>query len=293
MGINDGVIFFSRYSYVSGWSEPCSLITNLIVGVNIHYAPPSIAIDNSGVGHLTWELYTEPTNYPGYITYKLHYSTFNAGLDTPSIIEDDTLDSASEYVSEWTQGLELECASIALYNDTMSVITWSRPIGAGKDTIYCKQETAGGWPASPEVVSSSSDTSNHPFCDIESSTIHIVWEEEGVIKHRHRQLSGDWSSIETVSNSSLVSRTPQIFDGNICVYTEVPQVQPNHCSHIIYRKRSAFGWGASVVMDSTNSLSEYPQSYIETTPFGSNLHTVWTEGNNTPYEVKYKKVTNP
>jgi len=291
--INDGVIFFSRYSYAYGWSESCSLITNLVVGVNIHYAPPSLGIDDSGIGHLTWELYTEPTHYPGYITYKLHYSTFNAGLDTPSIIEDDTLDSASEYVSEWIQGLELECASIALYNDTMSVITWSRPIGAGKDTIYCKQETAGGWPASPEVISSSSDTSNHPFCDIESSTIHIVWEEEGIIKHRQRQIVGDWGSIETVSNTSLTSRSPQMLGGDLCAFTEVPLFPPGNYSHIVYRKRSAFGWGASVVIDSTNSLSEYPQSYIETTAFGRNLHTVWTEGNNSPYEVKYKKVSQP
>ncbi len=288
--INNEVLYFSRYD--SCWSEACSLITNLIVGVNVHYSPPALAIDNSGVGQLAWELYTEPTNYPGYITYKLHYSTFNAGLDTPSIIEDDTLDIASEYVSEWTQGLELRCASIALYNDTMSVITWSRPIGAGKDTIYYKEKGVSGWPTDPETVSVSANTSKHPFCDVANGNIHIVWEEDNKVKYRKK--SGvNWTSIEVVSNTSLVSRSPQMLDGDICIFTEVPLFPPGNYSHIVYRKKSAFGWGASVVIDSTNSLSEYPQSYIETTPFGRNLHTVWTEGNNSPYEVMYKKVNQP
>lgn len=291
--VHNGVIYFSRYTDSNGWSEPCSLITNITVGVNIHYAPPSLAIDDSGTGHLAWELFTEPTNYPGNITYKLHHSTFNAGVDTPGIIEDDTLDEASEYSSQWTQGLELECASIAM-DDTIPIVAWSRPIGTGKNTIYCKVKGADSFPGDPDTVSEVSNTSNHPFCDVKDGNIHIVWEEDEKIKYRSKLQESDWGNIETVSNASLTSRNPQIVDGDICVFTEVPQSQPNHCSHVVYRKRSAFGWGSSTILESTNYESEYAQSiYLGRGVQAGELHVLWTEGNSSPYDIKYKIKTDP
>ncbi|OQX56480.1 MAG: hypothetical protein B5M53_01155, partial [Candidatus Cloacimonas sp. 4484_209] len=47
-------INFARYTEENGWSKPCSLITNAIAGINAYYAPPSLVIDNSGLGHLAW-----------------------------------------------------------------------------------------------------------------------------------------------------------------------------------------------------------------------------------------------
>ena len=211
-------------------------------------------------------------------------------MDTPAIIEDDTLDSASEYVLQWTQGLESGCASIAMKDDTIPVVVWSRSIGTSKNTIYFEQKGANVWPSNPESVSVSANTSKHPFCDVVGGNVHIVWEEDGKIKYRQKR-GTNWNTIETVSNISLTSRSPQILDGDICIFTEAPLF--GSYSHIVYRKRSAAGWSASAVIDSTDNLSEYPQGYVVTTGLPRMLHIVWTEGNNAPYEIRYKKISLP
>ncbi|OQX56481.1 MAG: hypothetical protein B5M53_01160 [Candidatus Cloacimonas sp. 4484_209] len=167
-------------------------------------------------------------------------------MDTPAIIEDDTLDSASEYVLQWTQGLESGCASIAMKDDTIPVVVWSRSIGTSKNTIYFEQKGANVWPSNPESVSVSANTSKHPFCDVVGGNVHIVWEEDGKIKYRQKR-GTNWNTIETVSNISLTSRSPQIL----------------------------------------------PQGYVVTTGLPRMLHIVWTEGNNAPYEIRYKKISLP
>jgi hypothetical protein len=284
------VLFYSRFTYEAGWSKPCSLVS--YSGAHIpHYFPPSLAIDDSGKAHLAWGIVLEGTSEPCTVFSIVRYSTFDAGLDTPSLSDTATLDSVIKPSSStWSTGY----ASLDLYNDTISVVVWSRPIGAGKDTIYCKQETASGWPSSPEVVSSSSTKATKPFCDIEGSKVYVVWEEEGVIKHRQRHITGEWRSIETVSNALLVSRNAQILNENICVFTEVPQVQPNHRSHVVYRKRTGEGWGLSTILESTNYESEFAQTiFLGGGVQVGELHFVWTEGNSSPYEIKYKKKANP
>jgi len=289
--VNDGTIAFSRYTEVTGWSKPWTLIAYAGPEI-IHYTAPSLIIDDVGIGHLAWEMVTEPLQYPGYIGYELHYSTFDARLEKPVLIENDILDEASEYVNEWTP--EYVSASLDLDGNNNPVVAWSRSIGEGKNVVYFKQKVGGIWPSEPEVVSSPTEVSHHPFCDIANGEIEVVWENEGIIKHRQRPLTGDWSPIYTVSNPENYSRSPQILDGDICIYTEFPQLQPNHYSNVVYRMRLGDGnWLPSQIIESTPYLSEYPQSYIETTAFPRILHIVWTEGNNAPYEVKYKKVILP
>ncbi|GAH40212.1 unnamed protein product, partial [marine sediment metagenome] len=195
--VNSKVVYFSRYTYASGWSTPCSLVS--YSGSHTpHYFPPSLAIDDSGTAHLAWGIVLVSTSEPCTVTSVLRYSTFDAGLKEPMLSDTVTLDSVIKpSSSSWSMGY----ASLDLYNDTISVVVWSRPIGAGKDTIYCKQETSSGWPSSPDVVSLSSSKASNPFCDIKGSMIHVVWEEEGVIKFRQRYITTDWMSIETVSNT--------------------------------------------------------------------------------------------
>jgi len=291
--LNDKEIDFSRYSDSSGWEEPYTLDHYGGPTDYIHYAPPSFAIDDSSIGHLVWEIFFEPQMYPGYITYVLHHSTFDASIDSPTIIEDDTLDWTQELVDGWIPGLELGSASIDLDDDGNPVVAWSRAIGAGKHTVYLMQND-GTWPAEPETVSTQGEVSIHPFCDINNDKIHVVWEDEEVIKYRKRSLTGSWISEETVSDTLNKSRSPQIVSGNICVYTEEPQQQPNHHSHPVYSKRKGSNnWLPSNIIENTSCYSEYTQSYMYwgmPLPTKRTLHTIWTDGNEVPYKVKYKKV---
>jgi hypothetical protein len=271
------------------WSTPFHIVSN--IGVPTHYSPPSLVIDDAGMGHLAWEIITEPYVYPGYITYRLHYSRFNAGVEQPEIIEDAILDEATEYVDGWVSGLELECASIALGDRDNPVVVWSRPLGEGKDVVYCKQKIE-TWSAEPEVVSNPATESKHPFCDICNDKIHVCWEADGLIKYRERAANSGtpWQSIETVSNQYNVSRSAQVYDGDVCIYTEVPQFQQGEASHVVHAERMGPGnWSASTIIDSTSDLSEYPQSYLISSPVERRLHTIWTEGNEDPYEVRYKE----
>jgi parallel beta-helix repeat protein len=289
--VKNGGVYYSRYTDETGWSEPYPVI--VYVGGDIHFAPPSFTIDELGTGHLVWEKIAEPENYPGYINYELHYSTFDARLEEPSIVEDDILDEATEWVNQWNP--EYASASLAL-DDNNPVVAWSRAIGGGKNTVYFKQKTGGVWPEEPDIVSSPEEISQHPFCDVNDGVIHIVWEvldNDTLIKYRQRGLIG-WSDIETVSDPVLTSHHPQLLGGDICVYSEFPMVQPDHCSNVVYRKRLPNGdWLSTHTVEFTSFLSEYPQSYIEKRGNLEILHTVWTEGSDAPYEVRYKKTTLP
>jgi len=289
--VNGYRLDFSRYTETTAWSVPWHLVD--IVGIGIHFSPPSLMIDDEGYGHLAWEKITEPLHYPGDIKYELHYSKINARLEQPVFIEDEILDEAREYVNEWIPGYV--SASLDLDDNNNQVVAWSRMIGEGKNIVYCKQKTGGVWPSEPEIVSSPSEISHHPFCDISNGEIEVVWENEGTIKHRQRPLTGQWSPIYTVSNPQNYSRSPQILDGDVCIYTEVPQLQPDHYSNVVYRMRLGDGnWLSSQIIESTSHLSEYPQCYVEeVSPFGRILHTVWTEGNEAPYEVRYKQTILP
>jgi hypothetical protein len=255
-----------------------------------HITPPSLAIDNSPqkFGHLVYGVFTDPAGgYPGNIIYKLCYRKFQYGT---GIIESATLDSVVEYATDWTSDLELGCASIAICNDDTIVVVWSRPIGAGKDTIYIKQQTASGWPSDPDTVSSSNKKSNHPFCDVVDDTVvHIVWEEDDrIIKYRKKSGS-TWSNVETVSNAKNTSRSPQVLDGDICVYTVESMI--GNSSTVVYSKKSiATGmWGAPVTIESTNARSEHPQAFITSSPFGRTIYAVWTEGNSEPFHIRHNK----
>ncbi|TES90231.1 MAG: T9SS type A sorting domain-containing protein [Candidatus Cloacimonadota bacterium] len=284
--VNDYKINFARYTDVAGWSELHSLIEH--IGVKIEYSPPSLIIDDVGIGYLAWEMITEPLNYPGEVTYELHYSTFDAKAKEPSIIEDVILDEATEYVTHPTTP-EYVSASLDLDDNNIPVVSWSRAIGDGKNTVYCKQRLGGVWPEAPDVVSSPDEVSISPFCCVKNDIIHVVWEDEGIIRHRQRGLATDWMAIETVSNPLNASRNPQLLDGNICIYTEGSPLQA--ISNVVYSMRVGTIWLPSQIIESTPEFSEYPQGYIEKIPsFDRTLYTVWTDGNEPAYEIRYKQV---
>ncbi|TES94380.1 MAG: T9SS type A sorting domain-containing protein [Candidatus Cloacimonadota bacterium] len=290
---------FRMYDYVWVKDRPETLFTiTPIPGISNHITPSSFKIESRFLQqdslHIVFEVITEPTVYPGNIEYELHY--IKSYVPAPSVyIEHTILDSAMEFVAEYPAGIELGSASIDLDDDNNPVVAWSRPIGEGKHTVYFKQKIGGVWPDEPDTISTPEEISRHPFCDVANGNVNIVWEEEGLIKYRQKDLTGPgvWSDIETVSNPFNYSRSPQILDGDICVYTEIPQVQPDSCSHVVYSVRLWPGnWLPSCIIESTPNLSEYPQGYVEKiSPFDRTLHTVWTEENDEsePYSIRYKK----
>lgn len=287
--LNDKVVFFSRFD--GTWSEPCSLIT-YSGSDSMFYTPPCIAIDDSGTAHLSWGIITKHHTSPDSATYQVRYSTFDAGLDTPSVIENDTLEEGRMSISGWADNTIL--SSLELLNDTLPAIAWSRTLGASKDTIFFMQMSGDTWPDEPDTVSSSSDESTDPVLLSQGNYTHIVWEENGdKMQYRNKTIFG-WSTIETISDPFKQSRNPQLVycDSLMCIYTEEPQMYPDHRSNIVYRVRKGCNnWSHSRTIGQGTVLLEHPQCYAMKQYSERDLHTIWTKGNGEPLEVQYK-ITN-
>jgi hypothetical protein len=289
---SSNVLLYDLYNISNGfWSlgQPCTL-ASYPESPPCHITSPCLAVDStiSKYQHLVYGVLTEPTGgYPGNIIYKLIYKTFQS---PGTILDSAILDSAAQYAAEWPSNLELGWASIVISNNNLPVVVWSRTIGASKDTVFFMQMGASGWPGTPDTVSSSDKKSNHPFCDVVDDTVvHIVWEEDNKIIEYRKKAGSTWANIETVSDTRKTSRSPQVFDGDICVYTEESII--GNTSTVVYSKKSvATGrWGSPVIIESTNAKSEYPQSFITSTPLGRIIHAVWTEGNSEPFHIRHNK----
>jgi hypothetical protein len=117
------------------------------------------------------------------------------------------------------------------------------------------------------------------YIDSYDGYIHVVWEDYGIIKHRHRLIrSASWFSTETVSSDISKYYRHPIFDkGCVAVYTEIPQLQPDHVSNIVYRIRDRGIWQKQEYL--TEGLNaDYPQLFIEDyRDYNAKLYATYTE----------------
>lgn len=295
-------IYYARWAPLTGWSEPWSLLALAGFG-SLHILPLSLAVDSQTTGHLAWEVIAEPEVYPGYVTYELHCSTFDADTTQPEL-SDAVLDTASEYVSSWQEVEEaLGSASIALDSLKSPCIAWSRPIGSGKHNIYYMGYGSQGWPNDPDTVFACSTHSFHPNISYNcySDAIDVVWEEEQPdsmfeILHRRRK-TAQWGPVSPPSGgkSGDNSRFP-FMDGDYCGWA-----QSFPCSAITEIYYSALASSAPVYWTPPKNFSQtaydssaYPHFIHESGVLQPRLHGIWTDGNSPgPYEVKFNSVIVP
>jgi hypothetical protein len=158
--------------------------------------------------------------------------------------------------------------------------------------VYCYSNERGYWAGKFPV-----GEGRNGYIDSYDGYVHVVWEDNGVIKHRHRLIrSASWFSTETVSSDISKYYRHPIFDkGCVAVYTEIPQMQPDHISNIVYRIRDRGIWQKQEYL--TEGLNaDYPQLFIEDyRDYNAKLYAAYTEATFalSSIEIIKKEVTIP
>ena len=186
-------LYYSKRS-ASSWSTPF-LFYHHPTGHTVE--TPSLAIDGTYHGHVTWE--HKSTN-----TSEILYGYFNANLTNPPRTVSTVQTSAP--------GFRCQNPAIALDGNNPQIV-YSRPPGSGQPTdIFNAKKQGSSWPKF-NVSTSPSAGSDHPHMVIQNGDIQVVWSEGGGSEIYHRAyvaFLGVWGTITNVSNTSGGSDFPLI-----------------------------------------------------------------------------------
>jgi hypothetical protein len=186
-------LYYSKRSSTS-WSTPYRLYTH---PANHTVETPSLAIDGTYHGHVTWEHKSSTVS-------EILYGYFDATLTNPPLTASTVQASAS--------GIRCQNPAIALDGNNPQIV-YSRPPGSGQPTDIFQAKKQGSTWLKFNVSSSPSAGSDHPHMVIQNGDIQVVWSEGGGSEIYHRTylaFFGVWGSITNVSNTSGWSDYPRI-----------------------------------------------------------------------------------
>lgn len=167
--------------------------------------------------------------------------------------------------------------------DTLHAV-WQR---ATSDTIiYAKRYRVGTWNVWGEILDDEGRESAHPFPEPYGNRIYCVWQskypygiEEIYLAHRNF-MQGSW----TKDNKSLTPSTKSLYASNASGFFTVwaDEYDPPwdiYCDLL------------GNISQTPGTISQYAHSCMKYGSSMNYLYTIWLEGNNTPYQVMFKKST--
>jgi photosystem II stability/assembly factor-like uncharacterized protein len=150
-------------------------------------------------------------------------------------------------------------------------------------------------------VSEDGRFSHHPYVDVQANgVINYVWEDSSAdnieIYGKYEVPPNQWYSRENVSNTSGKSQWPQICKGTTWItWSEFiwPPVDNNW--DICYKDMEYEGYQN---LSQTLEMSKYSHGVVTRSPYWPppyepKLTAIWTEGNQSPYEIRVKTVIIP
>jgi hypothetical protein len=282
---NDGGLWF-RYQTPFGWSATYHLYTP---GINDPYlnSPPSIGlvvnrgvvyphilvtrtgrIAGNGVAHLVEDFTFRVTN-PGSGTFVLleqRLAPADPPIRTfPSIVKDDS--------------------------DTLHAV-WQRGIS---DTIaYAKRYRLGNWDVWGAVLGNDEGCqSAHAFSETYGNKAYIAWQSNYPYgdEETYRADRTLGSSLWGISNMSVTSETKSIYSVNASGFFTVWADEYNSPWDIYYvvTPHDPF----YNISQTSGVTSLYPHSVAKFVEMSAlkYLYTAWLEGNSSPYEIRFRKIT--
>lgn len=156
------------------------------------------------------------------------------------------------------------------------------------NTIMCKWRQSNGnwWPILIQ------NEGVYPSLSIAGDLIHFIWEKYySEIDRREIQTcytSGFlWTRPQTIAAVRGENCYPYIEKGSVAVWADLYRNQWD----VYSSERTSGNWTTPQNISHTSTDSKYPQVAMYQTIFQTNLVYVWTEGNESPYEVKILPVS--
>jgi parallel beta-helix repeat protein len=151
--------------------------------------------------------------------------------------------------------------------------------------IYCYTNESGEW-----TRDDISELGCEASLNVYDNYLHLVWQDNGIMKHRQRALDGRWRNTEIVASESGKRFSHPVMDkGCIVLFNETPEPQPDNISRIVYSIKNRGYWQEKVYL-TEEMKAGYPQVYIEKhRDTNATLYTLYTEGSFTPNSVELDK----
>jgi len=250
-GTND-TIYFSKYVSGTSWSTPTAIVTSSNLG------PPSIAIGNDQYCYLT---YADDSI--------IKYTRFNISFPFPH---------APDSVGQGSRPSIGHMASGSGYPEVH--IAWE----SSSNIKYRAKTLSSGWSSTENIFANG----KRPCLEVVGSVVHVVCDSCSTdIYHCKIQYSlfGHTWTTRQVSNTNDNFKYAVITGGNACAWVE--ELSGNkEIYHSYYNAEN--GWSTPVNTSETSDHSNYPDITHKQTQSETKLYFVWTEGDNSPYDIKFK-----
>lgn len=249
-------------------------------------SPPSMCITPDDTVHILTNLYT-PANSQMNAIVEWSFPLGNPNLINTKIIENATylLPRRVDYPSI---SYSIDLASPVGARNLILHATWQHA-----DTIYYATRGRGHdwviwtWQMwnDPNRINSS-----HPFVETYGDKVFLVWSHKVGINNiediykTSRHLHGYFEPSQNISQSpSHISIYPVNSYGSYTLYTETPWPPMDEISDIFLN--------GSNISNTPFTRSIFSHSAIKRTASGDYLYVIWLEGNNPPYEIKFKTIS--
>jgi len=255
-GTND-TIYFSKYVSGTSWSTPTAIVTS-----SNDLGPPSITIVDAQYCYLTYA--------DGSI---IKYKRFHMSFPFPQ-----TPDSVGQGSKPSIGHMAGHMASGSGYPEVH--IAWE----SSSNIKYRAKTLSSGWSSTENIFANG----KRPCLEIVGSVVHVVCDSCSTdiyhCKTQYSRLSHRWTTRQ-VSNTNYNSKYAVITGGNACAWVE--ELSGNkEIYHSYYDAET--GWSTPTNVSETSDHSNYPDITHKQTQSETKLYFIWTEGDNSPYDIKFK-----
>ncbi|MEO0122945.1 MAG: T9SS type A sorting domain-containing protein [candidate division WOR-3 bacterium] len=277
-----GELWFSRYDGTN-WSEPY-LLASFTGPFNLDVNLPGFIIDPAtNIGYVVFEWRDRFMNGP---TSHLCLGWFD--INNPANFQFTELEYAMA-------PLRCEFPSISQGGNYL-YIAFQR-----EDKIFRIKWDIGNHQIVNRIqVSEDSRFSHHPFVDVQANgVINYVYEDSTVNNieiYRAYELNNVIYRVGNISNTPGKSQWPQICKGTTWItWSEYIYPPTDNNWEICYKDMEYEGYQ---ILSQTDGMSKYSHGIVTRSPYWPppyepKLTAIWTEGNQSPYEIRAKTVTIP
>jgi|GEM_PF-5028469 len=302
----DAGLWFRRRVEPGVWLEPVQLMSWWVYWAAEPTSPPSMTITSHYTGntikdtvHILMNLYVRYNgrkNAIVEIAFPLDFTDPSDGTIRTIIDRPDLIPNRLEYPSiAYTEPLGVYPGILhAVWQHVDTIYYAYRWIGSNEWNVINLAKT--------EYLGDAVINSSHPFIKTEGDMVYIVWSrKEGInnLEEVYRISGQPWQNFniwdrENISQTLTSHRSlyPVITDQQYTFYVEEIWPRPDGTRSDVFWRRNPDEPAHNISNDWEIS-SLYPDAVLRSTRLGTYLYVIWQEGNEPPYEIRFKRIFLP